>query len=162
MENAIFTLATTADAQLVVDYRIAFATEFAGKQPPMIEKETRTRLHTYFSKELNKNYICWYAKDGDEIAAIGGLVLREGPGNLKNPSGKWGYIMNVYTVPHHRRKGYCSAILDRLIGTARERGVMAIELHASKAGAPVYEKHGFELHPEPTYRKYFWDETGNR
>jgi predicted acetyltransferase len=162
MENATFILATTDDVAVAVDYRIAFANEFAGKQSTVIETETRARLHAYFSKELNKNYICWYVKEEDEIAAIGGLVLRDGPGNLKNPSGRWGYIMNVYTVPNHRRKGYCSAILDRLIDTARERGVTAIELHASVAGIPVYEKYGFELHPEPTYRKYFWDATGNR
>jgi hypothetical protein len=33
MENAIFILATTADAELVVNYRIAFANEFAGNNP---------------------------------------------------------------------------------------------------------------------------------
>src|SRR4051812_22223238 len=104
MQNATFILATPEDTGIVIDCSIAFSDEFVGKQLPAIENELRERLRTYFDKELNENYICWYAREGEEVAAIGGLVLRDGPGNLKNPSGRWGYIMSVYTIPHFRRK----------------------------------------------------------
>jgi len=62
--------------------------------------------------------------------------------------------MNMYTVPRFRRKGICSMLLEKLTATAKEMGINAFELHATKDGEPVYEKNGFHLHEQPTYRKY--------
>ena len=62
--------------------------------------------------------------------------------------------MNIYTAPQHRRKGLATIILNKLIDSAKEKGITAFELRASKDGEPVYVSEGFRLHPEPTYRKY--------
>lgn len=154
MEDPKYILATKKDLEMVVNYRLAFSDEIVGKQSVEAEAALRESLIAYFKKELNKNYICWYAKIGDEVAAIGGLGIRTAPGNVKNPSGKWGYIMSIYTVPHHRKKGLCTNILNKLMESAQERGIHAFELHSTKIGEPVYINNGFELFPEPTYRKF--------
>jgi predicted acetyltransferase len=80
--------------------------------------------------------------------------LRHLPGNFKNPTGKWGYIMNMYTVPEHRRKGVCKGILDELVKHATSAGITAFELHATPEGELVYSRNGFAPHNEPTYRKF--------
>jgi GNAT superfamily N-acetyltransferase len=154
MENFIYKQATEADIPMIIDQRVIFANELGGKQDTQTEAMQRKDLTDYFQRELNKTYICWYATLNDEVVAIGGLVIRTQPGNIKNPSGIWGYIMNIYTRPQDRRKGLSTEILNRLIGSARERGIVAFELHATKEGEQVYIKDGFELHPEPTYRKF--------
>ncbi len=76
------------------------------------------------------------------------------PGNLKNPSGKWGYIMNMFTVPEFRRKGICKSILNLFVEEGKKIGITAFELHATKEGEMVYTQ-GFIHHNEPTLRKIF-------
>ena len=50
----------------------------------------------YFSKAIQDNTcISFIAKCDEDVADIGSVHLREMPGNFKNPSGKWGYIMNM-------------------------------------------------------------------
>jgi GNAT superfamily N-acetyltransferase len=154
MDKITFHKAAEQDLALLVDYRIVFSDELAGKQDEKVEMNLRQNLNSFFKTELNKTYFCWYAKVNDDVAAIAGMGIREQPGNIKNPSGRWGYIMSVYTVPEHRRKGLSAALLDKLIETGRELGVTAFELHATKEGEPVYVKNGFIVHSEPTYRKF--------
>ncbi|RYG44018.1 MAG: GNAT family N-acetyltransferase, partial [Chitinophagaceae bacterium] len=77
------------------------------------------------------------------------------PGTLRNPSGKWGYVLNVYTAPDYRRKGFSKQVLELLMQTATdEYEVMAFELHATAEGEQVYVKSGFATHPEPTFRRF--------
>jgi hypothetical protein len=82
------------------------------------------------------------------------MMLREQPGNFKNPSGKWAYIMNMYTYPSFRRLGICTGILKALTDEASLNNITAIELHATKNGELVYVQNGFVIHNEPTYRKF--------
>jgi len=52
-------------------------------------------------------------------------------------------VTAVATLPEQRGKGLASAIVARLLGDARDRGVGTGTLQASRAGAPVYERLGF-------------------
>lgn len=146
--------AETKDIALIVDHRILLFDELSGKQDVVSEAALRRSLTGYFEEELNKTYLCWYAKANNEVAAIGGIILRTQAGTPKNPSGKWGYIINIYTAPAYRRKGLATVILNKLMDSAREKGYSTFELRASKDGEPVYIREGFKMHPEPTYRKY--------
>jgi GNAT superfamily N-acetyltransferase len=154
MEKIQYKLATLSDINLVVDFRIIFSDELVGKQDHEKESVLRKNLTEYFRKNLDKEYICWYATINDEPVAIAGMGIRIQPGNVKNPSGKWGYIMSVYTKPEHRKKGLSGNLLNKLIESGKKMGITAFELHATKAGEPVYIKNGFVVHDEPTYRKF--------
>lgn len=154
MDNIEFHLATAADLEIILEYRIRFGEELVGKQAATDEAALRESLAEYFTHELDKNYICWYATQDGKVVSIAGMVVRVGPGNVKNPSGRWGYIMNVYTLPEYRGRGLSTAVMDRLLATGEERGITAFELHATPAGEPVYIKAGFKIHGEPTYRKF--------
>ncbi|GAA4470167.1 GNAT family N-acetyltransferase [Nemorincola caseinilytica] len=154
MDNIEYHLATEADVDIILRYRIKFGEELASTQVAADEATLRESLTEYFAREVNRNYICWYATHEGVVVSIAGLVVRVGPGNIKNPSGRWGYVMNVYTLPQYRGRGLSSAIMDRLLATGVERGITAFELHSTPAGEPVYIKAGFKLHNEPTYRKF--------
>ena len=105
MSQTEYIKATAADIDAVVEMRMLFSIEYAGVQSPEVEAQLRQNLSDYFIKELDKNYLCWFAKVDGEVASIAGMVIRINPGNVKNPSGIWGYIMNVYTLPKYRRMG---------------------------------------------------------
>ena len=154
MEKLKYLKATPADIAMISRMRVDFLTEYWGKQTTLAENNLLEYLQNYFRQTINKSSICWYAKSDESIAGIGFIEIHEQPGNFKNPSGKIGHIMNMYTLKAFRKKGICTTILNKLIASASELGVTAFELHASDAGMPVYEKNGFKLHKDPTMRRY--------
>jgi GNAT superfamily N-acetyltransferase len=62
--------------------------------------------------------------------------------------------MNVFTLPAYRKRGISSQLLDKIMDHAIGLGYTAFELHATKAGEPMYLQNGFVAHGEPTYRRY--------
>lgn len=147
--------ATIADVPALVEYRTLFALELSGAQPAeavqLLKKQT---THFFSEATANKSCISFIAMHDNTVAGIGSVILREQPGNFRNLSGKWGYIMNIYTVPGYRRNGICKTLLNLLIEESRKSGVTAFELHATKEGEKVYTGEGFLLHNEPTLRKW--------
>lgn len=147
--------ATVVDVTDLVENRIAFALELSGEQPIDKINELRKQMMHYFSDAtVNGECISILAKCNKEVAGIGTLHIRQLPGNFKNPTGKWGYVMNMYTVPKYRRRGICKDILNALVKEGEKVGVAAFELHATKEGEFVYVQNGFLIHEEPTYRKF--------
>ena len=155
MNELTFHKATVADIETLVEKRLMFALELSGDQRQEDIVLLREQLTSYFLKATAENTcISYFGKYGDVVAGIGSVHIRETPGNFRNLSGKWGYIMNMYTIPEFRRMGISTRILNLLTREANELGVTAFELHATKEGEYVYKKNGFEVHIEPTYKKY--------
>jgi Acetyltransferase (GNAT) domain len=153
--NITYHKASINDISLLVDNRILFALELNGDQPKEEIDALKIQMTTYFSKSTEDNScISFIAKCGEIIAGIGSVHIREMPGNFRNPSGKWGYIMNMYTVPEFRRNGVCKGILNLLVEEGKKIGILAFELHATKKGELVYIQEGFVHHNQPTLRKW--------
>ncbi len=56
------------------------------------------------------------------------------------------YIQNLYVTSKHRRKGVGSKLLDRIIESAKDKGVLEIHLvteFENKPAISLYRKHGF-------------------
>lgn len=155
MKNISYSLATLNDLEDLVESRVFFLTEFWGEQPETAVMELRQNLRSYFQSSMEEGaYVSFIARENGTWVGVGGMAIRHQPGNFKNPSGKVCYIMNMCTLPSHRRNGICSKILDLLTGHGKSLGITMFELHATKEGEMVYPKHGFTKHSEPTYRKH--------
>jgi GNAT superfamily N-acetyltransferase len=155
MNEIIYHKATPDDVQILVENRILFARELAGELDEIMVNALRKQMTQYFAKATADNScISFIASCAGEVAGIGSVHCREMPGNFRNPSGKWGYIMNMYTAPQHRRKGICKRIVNELVEEASRYGVTGFELHATHEGEMVYKQEGFVIHNEPTYRKF--------
>lgn len=143
------------DIELLINFRIDFLVSHFGTQPQELEQPFRDEMRKYFEQAIPDNtYICYYAICNNAITGIGGMVIRQRPGNFVNPEGKEAYIMSMYTLPQFRRMGIASGIVKKLTDSATALGVKLLELHATEEGEPVYIKEGFKKHHEPTYRKY--------
>jgi hypothetical protein len=94
-ETITYKRATAADLQMIIDHRINLFYELDGEQEPQIEAELRKSLVSYFEKELNVSYFCWYATINNEVVSVGGFAVKVRAGSFKNPSGVWG-IYNEY------------------------------------------------------------------
>jgi predicted GNAT family N-acyltransferase len=56
-----------------------------------------------------------------------------------------GHIGRMAVARDARRHGVGSALLQALIAAAAERGQLRLQLHAQRAAAPFYARHGFQV-----------------
>jgi len=147
--------ATASDIDTLVKNRILFALELAGPHPEASIAALRQQLTEYFTvATADQTCLSMIATIDAQVAGIGSLHVRNQPASFRNITGKWGYLMNIYTVPEFRKRGVCKSIVNALVAAGTAAGVTAFELHATPAGEGAYRQCGFELFPQPTYRKY--------
>ena len=107
----------------------------------------KANLIEYYPEHLNIDFFAAIAETGGQTASVAFLAIAEMPAGLSFPTGKTGTVLNVLTYPEHRRKGYATAVMAALIGEARRQNLSYIELSASEAGKPLYQKLGFTEKP---------------
>ena len=87
-----------------------------------------------------------------EVVAGAGVFFMEFPPHWMHLEARRGYLLNFYTVPEARGKGYAKVLLKACVDLCRERSVEIVTLHASPFGRPIYEKFGFEASTEMMLR----------
>ncbi len=132
------------DIDILIDFRVTFLKEIQ-ETPPTKEMEIfRKSLKDFFlSKMKSHEFIAWFAESDDEIIATSGLSFLEKPPHFINKTGKFAYIMNMYTKPEWRRKGIGAALLEKLFEEIKKKGIQSVVLHATPSGRSLYEKYGF-------------------
>ena len=100
----------------------------------------------YFKEQIEANqFMAWVAEDeGGEVVACAALSFYYLPPKPFNLAGKYGYISSMYTEEEHRRKGLARKLLQKALDCAREEGLTMVKLHATEAGAVLYESAGFK------------------
>jgi GNAT superfamily N-acetyltransferase len=139
-------LATKDDIKQLIEFRIKFLKEVRVDAPTDRLDEYREVMKDYLEREMSSgNYVAWLAVVNNEIIATSGIITIQRLPQLWNMTGKEAYIMNMFTKPEWRRKGIGSAILEKLLEEARNRGIEAVKLHATPMGRSLYEKYGFKM-----------------
>ena len=59
-------------------------------------------------------------------------------------NGKTATVLNVYTRPSCRHKGYARMVMDAMIADAKEQNIVDIELKSTEEGYELYRSVGFE------------------
>ena len=142
--------ATVDDVALLTDLRFAFVGEFAPDEAD--DQAARTAVAEYLARALaDESFLAWVVEDDGAAVATGGMVVYERMMRSKGAGvGFEGYILNVYTLPEHRRRGHAERMMQALLERARERGIR-LTLVATEDGAPLYRKLGF-THDDRNYR----------
>lgn len=136
-------LAKTNDLQALISLRLAYLrTDYAALSPEQ-EQQIAAQLREYFPAHLGRDCFVYLAEEQGGTAACAFLLVSEKPANPSFPTGKIGTLMNVYTLPGHRRRGYASALVERIIADARQMELSYLELKATEDGLPLYQKLGF-------------------
>jgi GNAT superfamily N-acetyltransferase len=132
--------ATASDAPELVRQRVLFLREAGDPDPEAI----RDTFRDYLERKMPAgDFLAWVAEAGGQIVATSGLIVVDKPPAGWNPSGREGYVMNMYTLPEWRRHGIAACLLSRAIAYLKERGIRCVRLHATPAGRPIYERMGF-------------------
>ena len=128
----------------LIEFRVKLLKEIQDFPPDTEIEIFRKSLNDFFLDKMKSNeFIAWLAESDNEIIAISGLSFLQKPPHFINMTGKFAYIMNMYTKPEWRRKGIGSALLDELIKEIKKKGIHSVVLHTTPYGRPLYEKYGF-------------------
>ena len=80
--------------------------------------------------------------DGVPVSSGVGWVEQHLPGP-RTPSGRFGHIASMSTLPGHRRQGHGGAVLQALLDWFGSVDVTRVHLHAAPAGERLYRSAGF-------------------
>ncbi|MBE6128173.1 MAG: GNAT family N-acetyltransferase [Erysipelotrichaceae bacterium] len=107
--------------------------------------DIRSAVSDWFTENLGSGKLHQVIIEEDgRLIATGGLIALPIPPSFFKPQGRNGYILNMYTVPEKRHRGYASRVLHLLQEKAKEEGFEVIYLRTSEWGRPAYEKAGFQ------------------
>ena len=104
--------------------------------------EAQTLANVYLA--LDHDLDVYVARKEDEIISCAFLLMVEKPMSPAFITGKTGTVLNVYTKPEHRHKGYAKQLMTMMTEDAKAHGVCVIELKATVDGYGLYRAIGFE------------------
>lgn len=96
----------------------------------------------------NDSHIAFVAYYEGQAAGCGAVCLTEELPSPDNPTGKCGYLMNIYVRDKYRQHGIAHKIVKRLVEEAKLRNCRKIYLETTVEGRPVYESLGFRDLPD--------------
>ena len=138
----IFEKATIKDINGLTDLRLAYLQEDLGV---ITNKELiQESLPGYYEKHLNKDLMVYVARDEEDIVSCAFLLIVEKPMSPSFITGKTGTVLNVYTKPEYRNKGYAKKLMTMMLGDATAQDVSVIELKSTEDGYSLYKSVGFE------------------
>ena len=133
--------ATRDDIDALMDMRLKMLRE-VNKLP---EEHEFPEEFVNFTKLffLHGNQTTWIVDDGGAVGCAS-ICYYELMPTFDHPSGRRAQIMNVYTRPEYRKKGYASTLLRLLIEDAKDRGVTEIKLDSAEGKGKLYKLAGLK------------------
>lgn len=137
-----FEKATIKDINMLTDLRLVYLQEDLGV---ITDKQLiQESLPGYYEKHLNKDLMVYIARDDEDIVACAFLLIVEKPMSPSFITGKTGTVLNVYTKPEYRNKGYAKKLMTMMLEDATAQDVSVIELKSTEDGYSLYKSVGFE------------------
>lgn len=135
--------ADSTDINELVQMRIDYLTEDYGSLTEIQSEKIRNQLPVYYQNHLNKDLFVYVVKP-EKIVSCCFLLVSEKPANPSFINGRTGTVLNVYTKPEFRKKGFAGKIMEFLISEAKKMNLDSIELKATDNGYNLYKSVGFE------------------
>lgn len=145
----------------LVELRLAYLQEDLGSISEQDMQCLRVALPQYFRNHLNRDLLVYIAKEAEEILTCAFLLIVEKPMSPMFITGKTGTVLNVYTRPEYRKKGYAKQLMNVLLKDAKINELSVVELKATEDGYHLYQSVGFEdvVSKYHTMRKHLLEKT---
>ena len=147
--------AALQDINELTELRLLYLTEDLGGIGEEDKSAIQETLPAYFQTHLNQDLFVYVLRESNRIAACAFLLVIEKPMSPRFLNGKTGMVLNVYTRPEFRRRGYGRTIMEKILAEAVEMQLCSIELKATEDGYPLYKTVGF-TDDVPEYHLMKW------
>ncbi len=135
--------ANAGDIDALVEMRLAYLLEDNGFLSDGEVAAIRSGLPGYYREHLGKDLVVFIVREGQAIVSCAFLLEIDKPMSPAFLSGRTGTVLNVYTRPSHRRRGYAALLMKALLAEARNRDLSVVELKATEDGYALYQTVGF-------------------
>lgn len=152
--------ATAADIDGLVAMRLEYLEADFGVLVDGDRAAIRKALPGYFREHLGRDLFGYIVREGDALAACALLLAVEKPMSPAFLNGRTGAVLNVYTRPAFRRRGYARAIMRALLADAEGMGLCVVELKATEDGYALYKSVGFVDDGEKYHKMRWTKESG--
>lgn len=142
-ENTMVEKADINDTDALVKMRLDYLQEDNGFLDEQDVTAIKTDLPDYYKDHLNNDLFVYVIRDGQQIVSCAFLLVVLKPMSPSFINGRTGTILNVYTCPQYRRRGYAKKIMEALLNDAEKMQLSIIELKATEDGYPLYRSVGF-------------------
>jgi GNAT superfamily N-acetyltransferase len=145
--------ATAADVLTIATHRRRMFESMGYDDDALLDSIQLSAAEWTRKKAADGEYRGWLvsARDGRIVASVG-IWLREICSKPRNLSGRIVYLMNVYTEPAYRRRGWARRLVQTALDWCGRNGYDEVTLHASHAGRQLYESLGFRATSEMRFR----------
>lgn len=136
--------ATSADIEVILRHRRGMYEDMGETDAAALAGMVATSRAYLIQALASGSCRAWLA-DAAECVVGGGLVLIS-PW-LSHPFDQRCQkvsILNMYVDPEYRRRGIARQLMLTMVEWCRKEGFVQVDLHASKAGRPLYESLGFQ------------------
>ena len=110
-----FEKATAQDTGMLTELRIAYLQEDLGEIEAVDLELIESLLPGYYEKHLNRNLMVYVARNEKDIVSCAFLLIVEKPMSPSFITGKTGTVLNVYTKPEYRKKGYAKKLMNMML-----------------------------------------------
>jgi GNAT superfamily N-acetyltransferase len=135
--------ATPADVPVLMHHMVAMFADMGAGTEESRRRAAVIRAPWTAERMARGEYFSWLFEHEGEVVAGADVWLKPRQPGPSNPQETVPYVLNVYCDPVHRRRGLARRLLETMVAWSRERGYLAVELHASDEGRPLYADMGF-------------------
>ena len=133
-----------ADVDALTTLRLEYLIEDNGSLEHSDAEMIRNNLPGYIREHLKKDLFAYVIREDDTIVSCAFLLIVMKPMSPAFINGKTATVLNVYTLPAYRRRGYARMLMNAMIADAKEWNIDVIELKATEDGYGLYRSVGFE------------------
>jgi GNAT superfamily N-acetyltransferase len=132
-----------ADLETIVRQRTAMFRDMGYHDEAQLDAAARAARDYYAHAIPSGGYHGWVVEEDGKAVAGGGVLISDWPGHPLDPQPRRAMILNVYTEPEYRRRGYARQLVTAMLDWCREQGFGAVTLRASREARELYEELGF-------------------
>jgi GNAT superfamily N-acetyltransferase len=137
--------ATPDDVLTITQHRRLMFAEMGFTDPVSLDEMSAVFKGWVHERLVCEEYCAWLMINAEQFAVSGaGLWLREFPPNPGDMCLKRGHILNVYTYPEYRRRGFAGQLVHCAVEWCLDHGINGVTLNYTEAGRPIYEALGFK------------------
>jgi GNAT superfamily N-acetyltransferase len=143
--NCQYRIADKSEIDLLLEMRLEFVKDIHPEYDLKKIEELSIGTYQYIKEHITKEmFIGFFGEIDDQIACSTSLLIYNYPPLFSSSYRKIGHILNFYTRPQYRKNGYGIGLMEYVKKYAKENGIYKLDLAATKAGYPLYQKCGYQ------------------
>ncbi len=139
-----YRMANKSEIDTMLELRLEFIKDIHPEYDDIKMKEVSAGTYQYISEHIQKDmYVSFFGEINNYIVCSASLLIYHYPPLFSAEYRKIGHVLNFYTRPSYRHKGYGNGLMTYIKQYAEENNYYKLDLTATKAGYPLYKKCDF-------------------